>query len=146
MSDDTLIDEVKLTEARTALICARLNLRGAKRRLQRGHTVSGIAALYDSVLFGMRYYIATHKSCAPFLENIDPWDAMSVFHALRRAGVFDDPLLFNHFSWLVERICWQESFSFDIDDTLTKVETMLMKLGVMQPDKLRLPNETSRSH
>ena len=146
MSDDTLIDEVKLTEARTALICARLNLRGAKRRLQRGHTVSGIAALYDSVLFGMRYYIATHKSCAPFLENIDPWDAMSVFHALRHAGVFDDPLLFNHFSWLVERICWQESFSFDIDDTLTKVETMLMKLGVMQPDKLRLPNETSRSH
>jgi hypothetical protein len=146
MSDDTLIDEVKLTEARTALICARLNLRGAKRRLQRGHTVSGIAALYDSVLFGMRYYIARHKSCAPFLENIDPWDAMSVFHALRQAGVFDDPLLFNHFSWLVERICWQESFSFDIDDTLTKVETMLMKLGVMQPDKLRLPNETSRSH
>jgi hypothetical protein len=146
MSDDTLIDEVKLTEARTALICARLNLRGGKRRLQRGHTVSGIAALYDSVLFGMRYYIARHKSCTPFLENIDLWDAMSVFHALRRAGVFDDPLLFNHFSWLVERICWQESFSFDIDDTLTKVETMLMKLGVMQPDKLRLPNETSRSH
>ena len=146
MSDDTLIDEVKLTEARTALICARLNLRGAKRRLQRGHTVSGIAALYDSVLFGMRYYIAIHKSCAPFLKNIDLWDAMSVFHALRHAGVFDDPLLFNHFSWLVERICWQESFSFGIDDTLTKVETMLMKLGVMQPDKLRLPNETSRSH
>ena len=146
MSDDTLIDEVKLTEARAALVCARLNLRGAKRRLQRGHTVSGIAALYDSVLFGMRYYIATHKSCAPFLENIDLWDAMSVFHALRHAGVFDDPLLFNHFSWLVERICWQESFSFDTDVILLKVEEILTRLEVIRSNENIIGKKSRISH
>lgn len=146
MSDEYLIDVTKLTNPRTALLCARINLRGGKRRLQRGHTVSGIAALYDSLLFGMRYYAASHKHCASFLKDIDPWDAVGLFQALTRAGVFDDPLVFNHFSWLVERVCWQESFSFDIDDTLAKVETILMKLGVMQSDKLRLPNESSPSH
>jgi hypothetical protein len=143
MPDDTLFDAVSMTDARTALICARLNLRGGKRRLRRGHTVSGIAALYDSVLFGMRYYIARHKRCASFLENIDPWDAMSLFHALRRAGVFDDPLVFNHFSWLVERVCWQQSFSFDVDDTLAEVEKILVKLGVMPPNEFRLPHEST---
>ncbi len=135
MSDDTLIDEVKRTEARTAFLCARLNLRSAKRRLQSGHTVSGIAALYDSVIFGMRYYIARHKRCASFLENIDPWDAMSLYQALTRAGVFEDPLVLNHFSWLVERVCWHESFSFDVDDTLAEVERILVKLGVVPPTK-----------
>ena len=131
MSDDNLIDGTKLTDARTALICARLNLRGGKRRLQRGHTVSGIAALYDSVLFGIRYYIARHKRCDSFLENIDPWDAMSLFQALTRAGVFDDPLVFNHFSWLVERVCWQESYSFDMDVILVEVEEILTRLQVI---------------
>jgi hypothetical protein len=146
MTQDGLLDTTQISDARTALICARLNLRGAKRRLQSGHTVSGMAALYDSVLFGMRYYIARHKGCASFLENIDPWDAMSVFHALRRAGVFDDPLLFNRFSWLVERVCWQESFSFDVDATLAEIERILMKLGVMPANQLRPPLESSRSH
>ena len=135
MPHDDLLDTTQMTDARTALICARLSLRGGKRRLQRGHPVSGIAALYDSVLFGMRYYIARHKRCASFLENIDPWDAMSLFHALTRAGVFDDPLVFNHFSWLVERVCWQESFSFDVDDTLAEVEAIMMKLGVVPFDQ-----------
>lgn len=131
MTQDDLLDTTQMTEARTALICARLNLRGAKRRLQSGHTVSGIAALYDSVIFGMRYYIARHKRCPAFLENIDPWDAMSLSHALTRAGVFEDPLVLNHFSWLVERVCWQESFSFDTDVILVEVQEILTRLQVI---------------
>ncbi len=70
-----------------ALMCARLYLHGGKRRLQKGLAAAGLAALYDSVLFGMRYYIVRHKSCSAFVVNTDLWDAASLFHALTRAGI-----------------------------------------------------------
>ncbi len=131
-----LMDATTMTEAEAALMRARLHLHGGKRRLQAGLTAPGIAALYDSVLFGMRYYIARHKRCAAFVENTDLWDAASLFHALTRAGVFDDPRTFNRFSLIVERTLWQESFSFDVDTTLAEVEMMLSKLGVMPNESL----------
>ena len=137
-----LIDTTKTSEAEAALMRARLHLRGGKRRLQKGSSAAGIAALYDSLLFGMRYYIARHKRCASFVENTDLWDASGLFHALTRAGVFDDPLTFNHFSLIVERALWQESFSFDVDVTLAEVETMLTKLGVIPFNESTLPGES----
>jgi hypothetical protein len=121
----------KMTDPRTALICARFNLRGGKRRLQKGITTAGVVALYDSLLFGMRYYITRHERCRSFLENIDLWDVMSMFEALTKAGVFEDRLSFNRFSLLVERTLWQGSFSLDPDAVLTEVEEMLTILGVM---------------
>jgi hypothetical protein len=131
MSYGSVMDAVKMTDARTALICARLQLRGGKRHLQKGLTAAGIAALYDSVFFGMRYYLARHKRCASMAKNTDLWDAADLFQVLARAGVFDDPLLFNRFSLIVERVLWQESFSFDTGAILVEVEEILMKLGVM---------------
>jgi hypothetical protein len=92
MPDDTLMDAVRMTDARTALICARLNLRGGKRRLQKGLKSAGVAALYGSVFFGMHYYIARHKHCASLMKDTDLWDSAALFHVLARAGVFDDPL------------------------------------------------------
>ena len=126
-----LTDTDKITDARTALVCARLYLRGGRRRLQAGYSRAGIAALYDAVLFGMRYYIARHKSCSPLVENADLWDAPGLFHALARAGVFEDPLSLNRFSLMVERALWQESYAVDPDSMLAEVERMLMKLGVI---------------
>ena len=137
-----LVDETKMTEAEAALMRARLHLHGGKRRLQDGLSAAGIAALYDSVLFGMRYYIAKHKRCASFVQNTDLWDAAGLFQALARAGVFDDPLTFNHFSLIVERALWQESFSFDADATLAEVEEMLRKLGVMPFNESTFPGES----
>jgi hypothetical protein len=121
---------VKMTDPRTALICARFNLRGGKRRLQNGITTSGVMALYDSLLFGMRYYI-TRQERNSSLENIDLWDAMSMFEALTRTGLFEDPLSFNRFSLLVERALWQGSFALDPEAVLAEVEKMLTILGVM---------------
>lgn len=141
-----LTDPAKITDARTALICARLHLRGGKRRLQAGFSAAGIAALYDAVLFGMRYYVASHKRCESFVENTNPWDAPGLFHALARAGVFEDPLTFNRFSLMVERALWQEAFSFDISSTLAEVEKMLMKLGVLPFHKSALPGESRLTH
>lgn len=125
------IDVTKMIEADAALISARRHLRGGKRHIRRGSSASGMAALYDAVLCGMRYYIARHKQCAYFLENTDLWDAPGLFHALTRAGVLDDPLTFNRFSQIVERALWQGSFSSDANAALAEVEMILTKLGVV---------------
>jgi hypothetical protein len=126
---DDRIDLSKMTEARTALICARLHLRNGKRRLQRGFSVKAVAALYDAVWFGMLYYVAKHKGCASYVEHTELWDAASVFHALSRAGVFDDHHAFNRLSLLVERALWQPAV-IDTHAVIVQVEEMLTKLGV----------------
>ena len=141
-----LTNTAKIMDARTALICARLYLRGGKRRLRAGYSRAGIAALYDAVLFGMRYYIARHKRCESLAENTDPWDAPGLFHALARSGVFDDPLTLNRFSLMVERALWQESYSIDADSMLAEVETILMKLGVMPFRGSALTSESRITH
>ena len=115
------------TEAREALLCARLNLRGAKRLLQKGSLRRGISALYDSVLFGMHYYVARHESCA----DVDLRDATGLFHWLTRAGVFEDQHAFNRLSLTVERSLWQGADSVDANAILLEVGEMLRKLGVM---------------
>jgi hypothetical protein len=132
MPDDTLIEAGSMTDARTALICARLNLRGGKRRLQKGLKRAGVTALYDSVFFGMHYYIAKHKSCESIVKDTDLWDSAALFHVLARAGVFDDPLLFNRFSLIVEHALWQGSSLVDVGEILAEVEEMLTRLGVIR--------------
>jgi hypothetical protein len=93
-------------------------------------SATDIAALYDLILFGMHDYIAKHERCTSFVEQTDLWDPVALYHALARAGVFDDPLTFNRFSLIVERALWDGSFSSDLDATLIEVEKMLTKLGV----------------
>ena len=138
-----LTDTGKIVDARTALLCARLYLRGGKRRLRAGYSRAGIAALYDAVLFGMRYYIAKHKGCESLVESTDLWDASALFHALTRAGIFDDPRALDRFSLMVERALWQEAFSLDVDFTMAEVEKMLSKLGVVPLGESSLPGESS---
>lgn len=141
-----LMDATKMTEADAALKRSQLHLRGGKRRLQKGLTAAGIVALYDAVLFGMRYYVARHERCAPFVEHIDLWDAASLFQALARAGVFDNPLTFNHFSLMVERALWQESFVFDTDAAFAEAEAMLMKLGVVPAREISLSRDVDNAY
>ena len=132
MSYYGLIDVTKMTDARTALLCAQLHLRAAKRHLEKGFSAKAIVALHDGVLFGMRYYVAQHKRCASLAKDIELWDAARLFHVLAHEGVFDDMHAFNRFSLLVERALWQESYSFDTRATLAEVEMMLVKLGVVR--------------
>ena len=114
--------------SRVALNCARLNLRRAKRLFQQDLSTAAILALYDSVLFGMHYYIARHEDCT----NADPGDAIELFHTLAHAGVFEDQLAFNRLSLMVERALWQGSTSFDVNAILVEVEAILTKLDVMK--------------
>jgi len=125
-------------DPRTALACALLLLRSAKRRIRKGYTARGYATLYEAVLFGMHYHIAQHQDLAQSLDQVDPWDGLSLFHALTRAGVFDDPLTFHRFSWMVERVLWQRSVSWDPSSLLEDVESILTKLGVLPMQGSRL--------
>lgn len=145
MRSPSWMDATPITDARMALVCARFNLRGGKRRLQKGLTAAGLVALYDSVLFGMRYYITRHEGCAPFLEEIDLWDALDMFEALTRAGIFEDPLTFNRLSLIVERTLWQGSLSLEADAVLNDVEKMLATLGVLPFHKNILPGQPERT-
>jgi hypothetical protein len=128
-------------DARTALTCAHLNLRYGKRCLQKGLTTKGVAALYDSVLFGMHYYLA--KQSAFSRQNVELWDAASMFQALTRIGLFEDSLMFNHFNLIVERALWHGFFSPDTEPILVEVEGLLKALGVI-PSK-RKSDEESRN-
>ena len=118
-------------EVRTALLCARQHLRDGKRHLQRGASVKGIAALHDAMIFAMRYYISKHRLCHEFVRNIDVDDATGLFYALVRAGVFDDPLVFNRLSLMVERALWQKGDAIDVEALLAQVEILLTKLDVV---------------
>jgi len=131
MFSSSVLDPSQLTDPRQALLCARLHLRGAKRLFHRGSIKRGTAALYDSVLFGMYYYIASHEGCA----DVDRNDAAAVFQLLARVGIFEDQHTFNRLSLAVEHILWQGSDSFHANAILAEVEDMLRKLGVMKIQK-----------
>lgn len=138
---DGRIDLSKVTDARTALVCARLHHRNGRKRLQKGFSVKAVAALYDAVWFGMLYYIARHKGCESYMGNTEYWDATSMFHALTRAGVFEDQHAFNRFSLLVERTLWQPTATLDTHAVIVQVEQMLAKLGVIPFRDASLPGE-----
>jgi hypothetical protein len=129
------IHPIQITEAREALLCARLNLRGAKRHIQKGSFRRGISALYDSVLFGMIYHVARHER-RPDVHLMS--DAAGLFHWLMRLGVFEDQHAFNRLSLTVERLLWQGSDSFEANAILAEVEEMLRKLGVLPFQKSTL--------
>lgn len=136
-----LMDSTQMSEANAALMHARLHVRGGKRRLQEGLTAAGVAALYDALLFGMRYYIAKHERCASIVETTDLWDAVALFHILAHVGIFDDPFAFDRISLIVERALWQESFSFNAGAVLAETEKILTRLGVMPFNEATLPRE-----
>ncbi len=143
-----LMGSTQISEEEASLMRARLHLHGGKRRLEEGLSTAGIAALYDALLFGMRYYIAQPEHCKTIdlTNNEDLWDHAALYHTLTKAGVFDDPYAFNHLSLIVERALWQESFSFDVDTVLGEVEMLLTKLGVIPFDEAALTPVALTAH
>jgi hypothetical protein len=140
-----LMDETRMSEEDAALMRARLHLRGGKCRIQEGLSAAGLAALYDALLFGMRYFIAEADRCKrkiDIMSNDDLWDHAALYYRLAKAGIFDDLSAFNRLSLIVERALWEESFSFDADSTVAEVEKMLTKLGVMPFNESALPSES----
>ena len=131
MPSSDLTPSIPGMDALQALRCAQLHLCNAKHLLQKGQSKRGITALYDSILFGMHYYVAHHQDCT----DGDLADATGLFHLLSRQGIFDDEHAFNRLSLRVERILWQGSDCFDANEILVEVEEMLAKLGVARLSK-----------
>ena len=69
MLSDRPFDSSQLIDARTELLCARLYLRAVKHRVEKGFRPHDMAAFYNSVFFGMRYYIVKHKGCDVFVKD-----------------------------------------------------------------------------
>ncbi|MEW6403654.1 MAG: hypothetical protein AB1649_17805 [Chloroflexota bacterium] len=139
-----LMDANQMDEEHAALTRSRLHLEGGRRRLQEGLYAAGVVTLYDALLFGMRYFIARpHGSQSIDLEhNEDLWDHAALYHALVKAGIFEDPHAFNHLSLIVEQALWQGTVYFDPHAILADVEEMLTRLGVAPFDETLLPHET----
>ena len=136
----------QISEADTALTRAYVHLRSGVHGGQEPTFGAGITALYDAVLLGMRDYIARHEDCASFVENTDPWDAPALYHALVRAGVFDDPLLFNRFSLIVERALWEGSLSSDAEPAFAEAESILAKLSILRINRSTRPGNSPSAH
>jgi len=146
MSSQGLAKIDQISEADAAFMRAHIHLRSGLHGGQEPTSGAGITALYDAVLLGMRDYIARHEECASFVENTDPWDAPALYHALVRAGVFDDPLRFNRFSLIVERALWQGSLASDAEPALAEAETMLAKLRILPLGRSALPVDPTSAH
>jgi len=131
MPYENMIIPTTTRSTREAFLCARLNLRGARRLLEKGSLRRGISTLYASVLFGMMYHVARHEDCVDVVLG----DATAVFHLLARAGVFEDGQAFYRLSLTVERFLWQGSDALDANGILVEVEDMLRKLGVIEIQK-----------
>ena len=143
MQHQNFMDIIKMINAETALLCARLYLRDGKRHLQEGSFKEGIAALYDAILFAMHYCIAETTVRGNIdLNSNDLWDHAALYHKLAKAGLFEDPHALNHLSQIVERVLWQGSISFDPNLILAEVEAMLLKLGVIPFNESILQSES----
>ena len=146
MSSHGLMNPAQISEADAALMRAYVHLRSGLHGGQEPTFGAGITALYDAVLLGMRDYIARHEGCASFVQNTDPWDAPALYHALVRAGVFDDPLRFNRFSLIVERALWEGSLSSDAEPAFAEAESMLAKLSILPLARPTLPGNPPSPH
>ena len=146
MSSHGLMNIDQISDAHAALMRAYVHLRSGLHGGQEPTFGAGITGLYDAVLLGMREYIARHQECASFVENTDPWDAPALYHALVRAGVFDDPLRFNRFSLIVERALWEGSLSSDAEPAFAEAESILAKLSILPLDRSALPGNSPSAH
>jgi len=131
MPYQNVIIPTPIIDARQALLCARLNLHSARRLLQKGSLRRGISTLYDSVLFGIMYYVTRYEGC----PGVDLGDATAIFHLLTYAGVFEDQQAFHRLSLTVERFLWQGPDAFNANAILIEVEDILRRLGVMKIQK-----------
>ena len=146
MSSHGLMNIDQISDAHAALMRAYVHLRSGLHGGQEPTFGAGITGLYDAVLLGMREYIARHQECASFVENTDPWDAPALYHALVRAGVFDDPLRFNRFSLIVERALWEGSLSSDAEPAFAEAESILAKLSILPIDRSTRPGNSPSAH
>lgn len=126
-----------------ALLRARLHIRAGRRRLSQGKIASGIATLYDALLFAMDWYIFSpeRKKKLDLREGEDLRNDRTLYALLVRSGVLDGRFDYEAFNKTVGEDAPEEMPGYDFAATLEEIEAVMRQLGVMPFDENRLPPE-----
>ena len=143
-----LMDESAMSRDAAALLRARLHLRGGRRRLHQAKYAAALAALYDALGSGMRWYIllATEASLRHLKAEIDLRTDRELFSALAETGVLDNPKAFEQLESLLDQLLIGPAPDFDQREVLTLIEHWLIQLGVMPFDEGALPLEDPNTY
>ncbi len=137
-----LIDETKLAEADFTLQQARLHLRAGKYRFRHGKLAAGIAAVYDALVYAMRWYITTpeHRKRLGLEEAQELADDRALFLLLNHAGILDGSFDFDAFETFVDEALACEIYSFAPNEIFAEIEKVMFQLGVLPFDEASLPS------
>ena len=124
---------------------AKLHIRGARRRFERGQITDGILALYDALCSAMDWYISVPERRKRLVTNEEDnlLNDESLYSVLVRSGVLDGSFNYQKMSSLVERALDKEIQAFDWRGFMKKTDTVFTGLGVMPFDEKTLPEEKS---
>jgi len=138
-----LMDESAMPRESAALLRARLHLRGGRRRLRQTKYAAGVAALYDALCSGMRWYVmlAEEPSLMHVKAKIDLHTDRELFSALTQAGILDDTKAFEPLESLLDQLLNGLTPEFDQREVMTRIEHWLTQLGIMPFDEGTLPSE-----
>lgn len=135
-----LIDATAMTESEAELLRVRLHWRGGRERFARGMSGAGIASLYDALAHAMRWYVAhPARPRGLGISGAELGDDASLYGALARRGVLDPAFDFAEFESSVEKSIDGETYEFDHEGVLNRIEDALTRLGVLPFDESTLP-------
>ncbi len=124
---------------------AKLHIRGARRRFERGQIMDGILALYDALCSAMDWYIAVpgRRGRLVIKEGDDLLNDESLYRVLVRSGVLDGSFDYGQMSALVMKALDKDAQLTDLDwkGLMKKTEAVFTGLGVMPFDEKTLPEE-----
>ena len=138
-----LMDENALGPEKSALMRARLHIRGGRRRLTQGKISAGILTLYDAVVFGMEWFIIPPERRKLLLihENDNMKSDKDIYKVLTRSKVLDGRFDYISFDRLVEYAAYNEMPGYDYRELMNSVESVMTQLGIMPFDESSLPPE-----
>jgi hypothetical protein len=137
-----LMDPDALGVEAAALQRARLHIRAGRRRLRQGKISAGLGTLYDALLFALAFFIASpdRRKTLPIKEGDDLRDDRTVFARLVETGVIGGQFDYEAFKDLVESAPAFSS-TYDYSETLRRIESIMIQLGVMPFAENELPPE-----
>lgn len=138
-----LMDESRMSKEEAALMRARLHVRCGRRRLAEEKIAAGLAALYDGLVYGMRWRILTtalRKQLGPDEDKTLEMDG-TLFSILRQAGVLDEDFDFAGFESLVAAALSGKVRGDQCRGVYENLSEILTRLGVMPFDEQALPPE-----
>lgn len=142
-----LMDEYKMQPHEAALMRARLHIRSGMRRLRQGMLKEGLLTLYDSLYFGMRFYILSPDNKDRFAgaDGIQRTEEMALYKMLRHAGVVDGSFDFESFFVLVEKLIDGADDEINTAEALKGYDKIMTQLGIMPFDESALPPEDPKT-